>query len=410
MKSLERAATVRSANDSELPPTSVPHFQHRAAFAPTPSGLPDWSRRIPTLDGLRGLAILLVLLGHGVFQMETQSRLLARLLALGRLSWSGVDLFFVLSGLLIGGILIDARESPRYFATFYIRRAYRILPLYSAITMLFLIHHLPFALLPRSLNGSSPLTIPWLSYLTLTQNFWMVQLGWFGPPAMAVTWSLAVEEQFYLTVPWLIRFMRRKMLVFVMISVVITAPALRVVLHRHLQHGDFACYVLMPCRADALCLGVLVALMVRSQNGWIVSQRRKGTLYGLTALLVGGIVLMLFKGWVVNSAPPVNTVGYSWLALFYTSCLLIAILAPAPAQRLLCAGWLMRLGTISYCTYLVHVPLILAGRRFLGLLLSPQVAWLPGGMLGMAATVAIATLSWRYFEEPLLRRGHRHRY
>jgi peptidoglycan/LPS O-acetylase OafA/YrhL len=90
----------------------------------------DWSVRVPALDGLRGVAILLVLLRHSFFGLESQSSLLSAFLAAGRLTWSGVDLFFVLSGFLIGGILLDARKSPRYFSTFYIRRAYRILPLY----------------------------------------------------------------------------------------------------------------------------------------------------------------------------------------------------------------------------------------------------------------------------------------
>jgi peptidoglycan/LPS O-acetylase OafA/YrhL len=92
--------------------------------------MPDWSVRVPALDGLRGVAILLVLLRHSFFGLESQSSLLSAFLAAGRLTWSGVDLFFVLSGFLIGGILLDARKSPRYFSTFYIRRAYRILPLY----------------------------------------------------------------------------------------------------------------------------------------------------------------------------------------------------------------------------------------------------------------------------------------
>src|SRR5882724_10785668 len=89
----------------------------------------DSSVRIPALDGLRGIAILLVLLAHSVFHTTFQSHpSLNRLLAVGRLSWSGVDLFFVLSGFLIGGILLDHRESPKYFKSFYIRRVYRILP------------------------------------------------------------------------------------------------------------------------------------------------------------------------------------------------------------------------------------------------------------------------------------------
>ena len=95
---------------------------------------PDFSRRIPQLDGLRGVAIALVVVFHYVnFAVESGApgwvKLLIRPTSLG---WSGVDLFFVLSGFLIGGILLDARESRNYFRVFYRRRACRILPLYFA--------------------------------------------------------------------------------------------------------------------------------------------------------------------------------------------------------------------------------------------------------------------------------------
>jgi peptidoglycan/LPS O-acetylase OafA/YrhL len=410
MKSSVRAAgrLIRNPDTSLF---SVPQAHPTAASTQNPVGVPDWSRRIPALDGLRGIAILLVLMRHTIFGMETNSRFLSHILAVGQLSWSGVDLFFVLSGFLIGGILLDARESPRYFRTFYARRAYRIFPLYAAITALFLLRHLPFHFIPGTLGNHSPLSIPWLSYVTLTQNFWMVQLGWFGLPAMAATWSLAVEEQFYLTMPLVIRKIRRDMLVFVMIVVAVGAPLLRVLLRHHLQHGDIACYVLMPCRADALCLGVLAALLVRSKYGWKLLQTQRTAVYGIAAVLFAGVAFMTYKGYVSAFAPPVNTVGYSWLALFYTFCLLIAVShSKGAAQRLLSQRWLMGLGTIAYCTYLIHIPLVQAGRRLLELRFSEHEAWLPGGLLGIAATLLIASISWKFFEKPLLHRGHQYRY
>src|SRR2546427_2425433 len=110
---------------------------------------------------------------------------------------------------LIGGILLDSRDSPHYFKTFYIRRAYRILPLYAVAATLFLIRFLPFHWMPGWLGKFSPTPIPWFSYLTFTQNIWMAGFGTFGVGAMAATWSLAVEEQFYLTVPLLVRKINR---------------------------------------------------------------------------------------------------------------------------------------------------------------------------------------------------------
>jgi len=92
-------------------------------------------------------------------------------MSVGSLSWSGVDLFFVLSGFLIGGILLDERDSPRYFQTFYARRAYRILPLYGILLTAQVLTRLPF--LARWIAQSSPDPVPLWSYLSVTQNIWM---------------------------------------------------------------------------------------------------------------------------------------------------------------------------------------------------------------------------------------------
>ena len=351
---------------------------------------------------------MLVLLCHSVFCMESSSRVLTKLLAAGLLTWSGVDLFFVLSGFLIGGILLDARESPRYFQTFYIRRAYRIFPLYGVMTFLFLMRHLPFRLLPGHFGDVSPLTIPWWSYVTLTQNFWMAQQGWYGAVAMAVTWSLAVEEQFYLTIPLLVRMIRPGRLLHVLALVVAGAPLLRILIRYTLPHGDYACYVLMPCRADALCMGVLSAMLVRDKRAWNLLLDKRKILFGLTAVLFAGVVFMTYRGYAQFSAP-MTTFGYSWLAFFYTGCLLIAV-STSDGPRLLRNPTLIGLGTLAYCTYLFHYPMIHASRRLLELRLSPDNARLPGGLLGVALTLMIATLSWRFFERPLLRRGHKHVY
>lgn len=380
--------------------------------APYASPVPNWSLRIPALDGLRGIAILLVLMRHSIFGMETHSKWLSVLLAAGQLSWSGVDLFFVLSGFLIGGILLDARNSPNYFKTFYIRRAYRIFPLYFAVTALFLFRHLSFHIFPGSLGDHSPLLIPAAAYLTLTQNVWMASLGWFGPTAMQATWSLAVEEQFYLTAPLLIRKIRPRRMVAALISVIVTAPLLRMLLHYKFTHGNFACYVLMPCRADALCLGVLAALLVRNPKFWQQLCAKRALLWWSTGIFLVGIAWMTYKGYDPFSSP-MNTVGYSWIALFYTGCLLLAVsTARGWSHRLLCGPGLKGLGAIAYCSYLIHMPLILAGRRVLQSLAHawPTSTWLVGGLLGVAATLVIASLSWEYFEKPLLRRGHRYTY
>jgi peptidoglycan/LPS O-acetylase OafA/YrhL len=373
---------------------------------------PDWSKRIPALDGLRGIAILLVLMRHGIFGLESSSRLVNRLLTAGQLTWSGVDLFFVLSGFLIGGILLDARASPRYYTTFYARRAYRILPLYFGVTLVFLLRHLPVRFLHGALGDTSPLTIPWASYLTFTQNFFMAHLGWFGPTAMVVTWSLAVEEQFYLVIPLVIRKTRGDRLVWAMAFVFIAAAVLRLMLRSTLAHGDFACYILMPCRADSLCLGVLSAYLVRQPAFWNQLMKRRKLLWSTSGILFAGIAYMTARHY-DNYSLPMTTWGYPWLALFYTSCLLTAVSSAGGVWHgILCNPLLMRLGTLAYCTYLLHYPLIQAGRQVFEVLLPshPEAAFLAGGLLAIAITLVVAALSWRFFEQPMLRRGHKYQY
>ena len=370
-----------------------------------------FSGRIPALDGLRGIAILSVLLWHSAFVLESKNRVISDLLAVGKLSWSGVDLFFVLSGFLIGGILLDARDSPNYFKTFYVRRAYRILPLYAATISLFLLWQ--FLQHVLAIGGSDPsvVPIPSLAYLTFTQNFLMAYWATFGVSGAGMTWSLAVEEQFYLTAPVLVRKIGRSRLVAVLICVVIGAPLLRALLYYRLQRGDFAAYVLMPCRADALSLGVLSAVLVRDTRLWQFVSGRQPLLYWAAG------ILLVPLGWLMYlrcgpMATPMIVAGYTLLGLFYTCCLLIALSNTGWIQRVLCHKWLMRLGTIAYCTYLLHVTLIDLCRHTLGLKFveDSNPIQVVGGVLGTVLTLVIASLSWRFFEQPMLRRGHAYKY
>lgn len=387
---------------------SVPTRLLSVSYAPASA---HSNSRIAALDGLRGVAILLVLSRHALFGMPSSSPIVMKILSLGQLSWSGVDLFFVLSGFLIGGILLDARCSPRYYETFYIRRAYRILPLYGLVCGMFLFHHLPFQIVRGDLGAVSPLTIPWLSYLTFTQNFWMAQSGWYGQMAMAATWSLAVEEQFYLTAPFVIRKIREKWLPALLLVVIAGAPLLRTAIRANLVHGDFACYVLMPCRADALCWGVLTAYIVRQPGALNILLSRRRTLRIISTVLFLGIVWMTYRHYEQSSAA-MTSWGYSWLAMFYTGCLVITICeSKGILHRILCNPWLMRLGTLAYCTYLLHLPLIIAGRTVLKhIFASANAVWLLGGWSGVAMTILLANLSWNYLEKPMLRRGHSYQY
>jgi peptidoglycan/LPS O-acetylase OafA/YrhL len=367
--------------------------------------------RLPVLDGLRGIAILLVLLCHALFEMHPSSIFLSRLLTTGRLTWSGVDLFFVLSGFLIGGILLDSRDSPRYFKTFYMRRCCRILPLYTIMLLLFSLRFI----VPNGLAGAfgkfSQTPIPWLSYATFTQNFWMAWNGTFGAGTLAATWSLAVEEQFYLTVPLVIRSIRKSTLTFFLLLVIGLVPLLRTAIYFSFAHGRFADYVLMPCRADALSMGVLAALLLRDRSfsGWL--RTHPNTLKKITLCLFLGLIPLTV--WGDAFSVPVITIGYSWLAMFYTGCLLIAVTSTSLSmQRALGNPVLLSFGTTAYCTYLLHLPMMEICRRLLGLWLpyETQAVQFAGGILGIVLTLMLAKVSWVFFERPLLRRGHSYKY
>src|SRR5512133_540145 len=162
--------------------------------------------RVPALDGVRGLAIVSVLAWHYVAATAPWDRPWAlRLHAVLSHAWAGVDLFFVLSGFLIGGIVLDHRRTPNFLRVFYGRRALRILPLYWAVLLGFVASR---ALLARHLPDAASSTLhanghPLLTYLTFGQN---IATGLFSPSVpepswVNVTWSLAVEEHFYLLVP-----------------------------------------------------------------------------------------------------------------------------------------------------------------------------------------------------------------
>lgn len=372
------------------------------------------TRRIPELDGLRGVAISLVLVWHyfvgqvlsegGAFRFEAGT-LPALLAVLGRLTWSGVDLFFVLSGFLIGGILLDARDDPDYFGSFYTRRFFRIIPIYAALLMLFgLAGYVP------GLQSYSQWIFPWYAYATFTQNFWMAAAGTFGTNWLGPTWSLAVEEQFYLTLPLLIRYVRsRVLLARVLVAIAVAAPMLRVLLYLLHPQGEFASSVLMLSRADALALGVLGAMAVRDRGIRNFLCRGRGLF--LVALAVGslGLAVLTAHNWTIFTFP-MALLGHSWLAAFYLCLMLFVVLHPQSAL-----GGIMRnrvltqLGQIAYGTYLLHVLLLSA---CLGLARSrgvPNDNLFNGFvvLLALSLTLAIAKISWMYFERPLIGLGRR---
>ena len=372
------------------------------------------STRVPELDGLRGFAILFVLLWHCVFSTfrGTHHSVVSFFVAFLGLGWSGVDLFFVLSGFLIGGILLDARSSPKYFKTFYVRRFFRIVPLYAIVVASFF--------LTKGLMASSRLSgldwlykgsLPWFCAATFTQNIWTAAFGGFGGNWLGVTWSLAVEEQFYLTLPWVVRYLSPGRLLRVAVAVIVAAPLLRALLGAtHLLSAN-AGYVLMPCRADALMLGVLAALLLRRPDSLRFISEHQSLL--LLLLCVQALGLGAYRCFCRNGCGTfsllIGSIEFTWLGVFYFCALLLAATQQGkPVTRVLRMRWLTGLGSIAYCVYLIHellnglcYVLIRGHEPYMA-----ATADIATGAAALGLTLLIAKGSWVLFEKPLIKLGH----
>lgn len=368
--------------------------------------------RIPELDGLRGVAILLVLAGH-YFSVPGVG---AAALLSGywfRLGWTGVDLFFVLSGFLIGGILLAVRDSPNYFKTFYARRFFRIVPLYYAWICLYMLA----SLAGRSFLSARVGTVQGidgsiLAHFLFLQNFHdftssTVSFWWFTS-----TWSLAVEEQFYLLAPLVLRYVPKRVLGAILIAVALGAPLLRIAVRAGFSNGPWLAFRLMPCRADSLAVGVLAALLWSNPKSRAWLEAHTPVLCGALVILFAGVVY-LWKSHSDPLQPLTQIAGYTWLALFFAVALLLVISRrnslPAAFLRL---GFLRVLGGVSYCMYLVHEAVFLFCHRIILHTLPWPTDGKAAGVTLIAAllTFAIAKLSWRFFEQPLLRRGQEFQY
>jgi peptidoglycan/LPS O-acetylase OafA/YrhL len=375
----------------------------------SPEKMRDFSKRIPELDGIRGAAIFIVLIYHwiGLLAAPVLPERVERFLSLG---WTGVDLFFVLSGFLIGGILIDERDSTNYFKVFYIRRAFRILPLYGALCLWSLaIYYAPLSTHAWLFGGN----IPWYAYLTFGQNIWATKAHALADRQLVVTWSLAVEEQFYLTLPLVIRIVSRKALPYALAAGVVLAPLIRIALWfgASPERRSLITYMSTPCRMDSLLLGVLAACAVRNATcwNWLVAHRAIGGI--VTAVLGAGILEIIHKN--LNLSSFIFTaLGYTWIAMFYLALLLLAVTREGLVSRLFRTRMLTEFGLVAYGLYLFHVPVTGLVYALVGRAVPELTGIATLGLMSVAglSLFALVRLSWVYFEKPLVKLGHRYHY
>ena len=353
---------------------------------------------IPELDGVRGIAILMVVVHHAVlYSVRPPTGWIPALASYG---FAGVDLFFVLSGFLITGILLNAKDQPGYFRNFYAKRALRIWPLYYLLLLLsfglvpLLVHRAHLAMGEAALFESRSVLV----YILLFQNIWYA--GMAVPSMLGMTWSLAIEEQFYIVWPWLILLCDRKKLAYILGAVMVLSPLARLWAGHHgVSRGviEYSTWF----RLDGLSLGGLIALYCRSSCFSLRGAKRSAA-----AALAGGIPasLWLLSGHSQAAWPLLYTV----LTLASAGMVTFAIWCcrtDSAFGRPLRAGWIRYIGQVSYCLYLVNQPVYyaLGGRLVKTYAGASSGAALSVMALGFVVSLGIASLSWYLFESQILK-------
>jgi peptidoglycan/LPS O-acetylase OafA/YrhL len=360
--------------------------------------------RDAALDAIRGVAIILVVAYHF---LDERSGIAARtgvMRAVGSVSavgWTGVQLFFVLSGFLIGGILIDHRSQKGYFRTFYLRRVLRIVPLYALSLLIFALLYTCYDWRAAGLSSVFEFELPVWTVLTFTQNIFVAAVGHYaGPGWLGVTWSLCIEEQFYLLLPCLIYVVSPRRLPAVCLAAILSAPLFRTVLLVIWPDNALAPHVLLPGRLDALFLGVLAACLWRNEKAQSAIRRWRPAI----AIAFAGMSILLIANLhrITSFGQKMQMIGYSVIAVYFFVAMLLAVSASkAPRWLAIARKPLCLAGTGAYSIYLFHRPVQALVRTAL-----------PGQPLLIltVSLLVVAMLSWacwQFIEGPAIRFGRR---
>jgi peptidoglycan/LPS O-acetylase OafA/YrhL len=349
------------------------------------------ARRIDALTGLRAVAIIAVICRHAIPDYTPWPTGATYRVAWGVLSggWVGVDVFFVLSGYLITGILLEARgDGPSapagYYRAFYIRRALRIFPVYYVFLAWVFLFRGPVD--PRS----------WW-YWTYLTNVYFARTGWWAQPHL---WSLAVEEQFYLFWPAAISVLRRRRLRPTCWAIILGATAVRIALS---FHSGMAAYVLTVCRMDEFAAGALLASYSEAERQAVHLDR-----WARVALVASTVMLIaLAAGRVLVDAlvPTALEAGVLLATIATVGCIALVTMPGASPllTRLLTSPALVSIGTYSYTMYIVHYQIGITLDRAIGWPIAAH-RWLAvvRGLNVAVISWAVAWCSWHLLENPVL--------
>jgi peptidoglycan/LPS O-acetylase OafA/YrhL len=360
-------------------------------------------RHLPALDGVRGVAILLVLCVHlFVANPDTKSAFFNLVTAVFQSCYIGVNLFFVLSGFLITGILLDTIDFPHFFSTFYVRRSLRIFPLYYGVLIALLV-------LTR------PLHLDWGGWkyqlLTYTSNlsFWRPnQLIPLHPFNINHFWSLQVEEQFYLVWPFLVFRLRqpRKIIRLALVGclVVFLIRVGLVFFRSHFQNVYIIYSPTFSC-ADNLLYGCcLCALLRTSARATVV--RFAPVVFGVAAAVVG-LLAICYHGLNFQSNAIVPTIGFSTVGIGSAALIAMSLQENSRAQRFFGLAVLRFFGKYSYGLYVFHYTLAEILTVPIRLFIyqhfhSRALGVVVGAGVVMGVSVLVALISYHFYELPFL--------
>jgi len=360
---------------------------------------------VPALDGLRGLAIIMVLFVHFVGDAQPYTAFERVLMKASNYGMWGVDLFFVLSGYLITGILYDSKGSAHYFRNFYMRRVLRIFPLYYGVLfLLFFVLPLFPSLVPTGLAESSRHQGWVWSYGV---NLFIAQRGEWALPYISHFWSLAVEEHFYLLWPVIVLAASRESLLRICAGCALFSLALRIVLSLA-GMNEISTQVLTPCRFDALCTGGFLAVASRSGARDTLIRAARPAVRVLASAILALSALTATTQWLPG---PSHALRSFLIALFFGALLLACVQAEPdsfigrffnhPAMRFF--------GKYSYGIYVFHgvIAYFLVDKRVEDELAKPLGSHLLAVLLqaaaGVGLSVLVSVLSYEWFEKRFLR-------
>jgi peptidoglycan/LPS O-acetylase OafA/YrhL len=328
------------------------------------------SHRIVQLDGLRAVAVMAVFAQH----------------ALRAPLWMGVDLFFVLSGFLITGILLERKgRGQSYFSYFYARRVRRILQPY---VLLMIVSSLLFGL---------GWTHYWRWYAFFATNIGDA-LGQSGHDSLNILWSLAVEEQFYIFWPFVVLLLPERLMAIAAAALILIVPVLRAIATPYFD-SFWPSYYLTPFRMDLLASGALLAVLVRRDRNALEPFKLPAVFFFIAALAALAWLHLHFPRFRAANTPLSNALLYSISLVLCTSLVVITLQSKGIVRRVLSHPVLVYIGTISYTIYLIHLTILYAVWPFIH-------NRMESAAIALTLTLIYASASWFLLEKRLTRSPH----